>query len=93
MALKNFKPTTPSQRGLVLIDRAGLYKGKPVKALTQGLTGKGGRNNHGRTTIWGRGGGTVFGPVVRSHGHDLPKKVRRMALKTALSAKQADGKL
>src|SRR5690606_22967298 len=40
-----------------------------------------------------RGGGTIFGPVVRSHTHDLPKKVRKLALKTALSAKQADGKL
>ena len=40
-----------------------------------------------------RGGGTVFGPVVRDHGHGLPKKVRRLALKTALSVKQADGKL
>ncbi len=40
-----------------------------------------------------RGGGVVFGPVVRSHEHDLPKKVRRLALKTALSSKQADGKL
>ena len=40
-----------------------------------------------------RGGGVTFGPRVRSHGVDLPKKVRRLALKTALSAKQADGKL
>lgn len=40
-----------------------------------------------------RGGATVFGPVVRDHGHDLPKKVRRLALKTALSAKQAQGRL
>jgi large subunit ribosomal protein L4 len=40
-----------------------------------------------------RGGGIVFGPVVRSHEHDLPKKVRKLALKTALSSKQADGKL
>ncbi|WP_142848538.1 50S ribosomal protein L4 [Telmatospirillum sp. J64-1] len=40
-----------------------------------------------------RGGATVFGPVVRSHAHDLPKKVRKLALKTALSAKAADGKL
>jgi large subunit ribosomal protein L4 len=40
-----------------------------------------------------RGGATIFGPVVRSHAHDLPKKVRKLALKTALSAKQADGKL
>ena len=40
-----------------------------------------------------RGGATIFGPVVRSHAHDLTKKVRRLALKTALSAKQAEGKL
>ena len=40
-----------------------------------------------------RGGGVVFGPVVRSHAHELTKKVRKLALKTALSAKQADGKL
>jgi len=40
-----------------------------------------------------RGGATIFGPVVRSHAHDLTKKVRKLALKTALSAKVADGKL
>lgn len=40
-----------------------------------------------------RGGGVAFGPVVRSHAHSLPKKVRRLALRTALSVKQADGKL
>lgn len=40
-----------------------------------------------------RGGATIFGPVVRSHAHDLPKKVRKLALKTALSSKQAEGKL
>ena len=40
-----------------------------------------------------RGGATIFGPVVRSHAHDLNKKVRVLALKTALSAKQKDGKL
>lgn len=40
-----------------------------------------------------RGGGVVFGPLVRDHGHALPKKVRRLALKTALSSKHAEGKL
>jgi large subunit ribosomal protein L4 len=40
-----------------------------------------------------RKGGIVFGPVVRSHAHDLTKKVRRLGLKTALSAKAKDGKL
>ena len=40
-----------------------------------------------------RGGATIFGPVVRSHAHDLTKKVRKLALKNALSAKHKDGKL
>jgi len=40
-----------------------------------------------------RGGGVIFGPVVRSHAHDLPKKVRALALKVALSAKAAEGKI
>mgnify|MGYP000312214401 CR=1 FL=1 len=57
MALKSYKPTTPGQRGLVLIDRSELYKGRPVKALTQGLTKNGGRNNTGRITMRRRGGG------------------------------------
>jgi len=57
MALKNYKPVTPSQRGLVLIDRTGLWKGKPVKELTEGLRSTGGRNNHGRITSRFRGGG------------------------------------
>lgn len=40
-----------------------------------------------------RGGAVIFGPVVRDHSHDLPKNFRKLALKTALSAKQAEGKL
>ena len=40
-----------------------------------------------------RGGATIFGPVVRSHAIDLPKKVRKLALRVALSIKQAEGKL
>ncbi len=57
MALKSYKPTTPSQRQLVLVDRSALYKGKPVKSLTEGKHSSGGRNNTGRTTIRFRGGG------------------------------------
>lgn len=57
MALKKYKPTSPAQRGLVLVDRSGLHKGKPVKSLTEGLTKSGGRNNHGRITVRFRGGG------------------------------------
>jgi len=57
MALKNFKPVTPTRRHLVLVDHSELHKGKPVKKLTVGLTGKGGRNNFGRITARRRGGG------------------------------------
>ncbi len=50
MALRQFKPVTPSLRGTVLIERSELHKGKPVKGLTEGKSHSGGRNNHGRTT-------------------------------------------
>lgn len=57
MALKKFNPTSPGQRQLVQIDRKDLYKGKPEKTLTEGLTKTGGRNNHGRMTARHIGGG------------------------------------
>jgi large subunit ribosomal protein L2 len=57
MALKNYNPVTPSTRQLVLVDRSGLWKGKPVKILTEGLSQKGGRNNTGRITARYQGGG------------------------------------
>ena len=57
MALKTYNPTTPSQRQLVNIDRSSLYKGAPVKALTEGQHSSGGRTNHGRITSRFRGGG------------------------------------
>ncbi len=57
MALKQYNPITPGQRSLVLIDRSDLYKGKPVKKLTKGLSKSGGRNNTGRITSWQKGGG------------------------------------
>ncbi|WP_321446857.1 50S ribosomal protein L2 [uncultured Cohaesibacter sp.] len=57
MALKTFKPTSPGTRQLVIVDRSDLWKGKPVKTLTEGLTKSGGRNNHGRVTSRRRGGG------------------------------------
>ena len=57
MALKSYKPTTPGQRQLINIDRSDLWKGRPEKTLTKGLTKTGGRNNQGRITIWHRGGG------------------------------------
>ena len=57
MALKQFRPMTPAQRGRVRVDRSALHTGKPVKKLTQGLSKKGGRNNTGRITARRRGGG------------------------------------
>jgi large subunit ribosomal protein L2 len=57
MALKHFNPVTPSLRGTVLVDRRELWKGKPLKGLTEGKHSSGGRNNHGRTTSRFRGGG------------------------------------
>ncbi|MEC8776600.1 MAG: 50S ribosomal protein L2 [Pseudomonadota bacterium] len=57
MPLKTFKPNTPSTRQLVIVERSGLHKGKPVKSLTRGLTKKAGRNSDGRITARRRGGG------------------------------------
>lgn len=79
--------------------RAGTHKVK-TRGEVAGSTAKmgrqkgGGRARHGtkRANIF-RHGGQVHGPVVRSHAHDLPKKVRALGLKMALSAKARDGKL
>jgi large subunit ribosomal protein L4 len=79
--------------------QAGTHKTKGRSEIA--LTGKkfvrqkgsGGARHGDRKAPQFRGGGKAFGPVVRSHEHDLPKKVRKLALKTALSTKQAEGKL
>lgn len=57
MALKQFKPTTPGTRGLVLVDKSELYKGKPEKGLTKGLSSTGGRDNYGHISTRHKGGG------------------------------------
>ncbi len=57
MALKKYNPITPSQRELVQVNKAGLWKGKPCKSLTKGKVSTGGRNNQGRITSWHKGGG------------------------------------
>ena len=57
MALKTFNPVTPSLRNTVLIERSDLHKGKPVKALTEGMHSTGGRNNSGKITSRFMGGG------------------------------------
>jgi large subunit ribosomal protein L2 len=57
MALKTFKPATPGLRQLIIVDRSELYKGKPEKSLTVGLTKTGGRDNFGHVTSRKIGGG------------------------------------
>ncbi|MDA8032212.1 MAG: 50S ribosomal protein L2, partial [Alphaproteobacteria bacterium] len=58
MALRKFRPITPSTRGLVLVDKSDLWKGPPLKTLARGARKTGGRNNHGHITAAHRGGGT-----------------------------------
>src|ERR1700726_2313966 len=101
MALKTFNPTTPSQRQLVIVDRSELWKGKPVKALTEGLRSKGGRNNTGRTTMRWRGGGHKRRYRIvdfKRAKTDMPAVVERLEYdpnRTAFIAllKYADGEL
>ena len=57
MALKQFNPTSPGQRGLVLVDKSELHKGRPEKSLVEGLTKSGGRGAGGRIAVRFRGGG------------------------------------
>jgi len=57
MALKVLKSITNGSRGRVTVVSRDLHRGKPVKGLTRGLSGKGGRNNKGRLTATSRGGG------------------------------------
>ena len=81
MALKTFKPVTPSLRQLVIVDRSELYKGKPVKTLTEGKTSNGGRNNAGRVTVRFRGGGhkQAYRLVdFKRRKVDMPAKVERL---------------
>ena len=81
MALKNFKPVTPGQRQLVIVDRSDLWKGEPVKALTHGLTKTGGRNNHGRMTARHKGGGhkRLYRMVdFKRRKFDVPATVERL---------------
>ena len=81
MALKTYKPITPGQRGLVLVDRSGIWKGKPEKSLTEGLRSKGGRNNKGRITARRRGGGHKRRYRLvdfKRQKIDIPAKVERL---------------
>src|SRR5476649_1897835 len=81
MALKTYNPTTPSQRQLINIDRSSLYKGAPVKALTEGKHSSGGRNNNGRITVRFRGGGhkQAYRTIdFKRRKFDVPAQVERI---------------
>jgi len=82
MALKTYNPTSPGRRGLVMIDRSALWKGKPEKSLLEGLIGnKSGRNNNGRITMRRRGGGhrKLYRVVeFKRQKFDIPAKVERI---------------
>src|ERR1700680_627684 len=57
MALKTFKPYTPSRRFLTMLDKSEVTKETPEKSLTESKRRSGGRNDHGEVTMWHRGGG------------------------------------
>ncbi|MEZ5907791.1 MAG: 50S ribosomal protein L2 [Hyphomicrobiaceae bacterium] len=81
MALKTYRPMTPGLRQLVQVDRSHLWKGKPVKALTEGKRKSGGRNNFGRITTRHIGGGhkqTYRHVDFRRRKHDVPATVERL---------------
>ena len=101
MALKSFNPTSPGRRQLVTVDRSHLYKGRPVKSLTEGLSKKGGRNNRGRITARRIGGGAkrLYRKVdFKRTKWDVPATVERLEYdpnRTAFIAliKYEDGEL
>jgi large subunit ribosomal protein L2 len=101
MGLKPYNPVTPSQRQLVLVDRSGLYRGAPIKSLTEGKNSSGGRNNNGRITVRFRGGGhkQAYRSIdLKRRKFDVPAKVERIEYdpnRTAFIAliKYEDGEL
>jgi large subunit ribosomal protein L2 len=81
MALKTYKPATPGQRQLVLVDRHGLHKGAPVKVLTRGQKRPAGRNNLGRVVVRWQGGGhkQSYRTIdFKRAKHDQPATVQRL---------------
>src|SRR4051794_18841017 len=81
MALRQYNPVTASLRGTVLIDRSELWKGKPLKGLTEGQHSSGGRNNHGRITSRFRGGGHKQAYRIidfKRRKFDVPATVERL---------------
>jgi large subunit ribosomal protein L2 len=101
MPLRTFNPTSPARRGLIVVDRSELWKGRPEKSLTEGKHSTGGRNNHGRTTSRFRGGGAknLYRKIdFKRNKFDIEAKVERLEYdpnRTAFIAlvKYLDGEL
>src|ERR1700733_7020692 len=101
MALRQFNPVTASLRGTVLINRSELWKGKPVKALTEGKIGTGGRHKHAPTPSRFIGGGhkQAYRYVdFKRRKFDVPATVERLEYDPNRSAfialvKYQDGEL
>jgi large subunit ribosomal protein L2 len=101
MALKQFNPTSPGRRQLVLVDKSELHKGRPEKSLVQGLTKSGGRGGNGRIAVRFRGGGAkrLYRIVdFKRRKFDVPATVERLEYDPNRSAfialvKYADGEL
>ena len=101
MALKQFNPTSPGRRQLVLVDKSELHKGRPEKSLVEGLTKSGGRGGNGRVAVRFRGGGAkrLYRVVdFKRRKFDVPATVERLEYDPNRSAfialvKYADGEL
>ena len=101
MALKHFNPTSPGRRGLVLVDKSELHKGRPEKSLVEGLTKSGGRGGNGRIAVRFRGGGAkrLYRKIdFKRRKFDVPATVQRLEYdpnRTAFIAliKYEDGEL
>jgi len=81
MALKQFNPTSPGRRGLILVDKSELHKGKPEKKLVEGLTKSGGRGGNGRVAVRFRGGGAkrLYRVIdFKRRKWDMPAVVERL---------------
>src|SRR5215475_2465028 len=101
MALKQFNPTSPGRRGLILVDKSELHKGKPEKSLVEGLTKSGGRGGGGRIAVRFRGGGAkrLYRKIdFKRRKFDVVGKIERLEYDPNRSAfialvKYADGDL
>ena len=81
MALKQYNPTSPGQRGLVLVDKSELHKGRPEKSLVEGLTKSGGRGAGGRVAVRFRGGGAkrLYRKIdFKRRKWDVPATIERL---------------